>query len=99
MAKFDIPASPTFNYLDLNDLKGLDSATTVPSIMRASEMLNIVKKDGLHRMRSNITQSYITGIQLKDEIDDDSDCSIKYIGKVEEYDGSNPVPYYIKISE
>lgn len=99
MAKFDIPASPTFNYLDLNDLKGLDSASTVPSVMRASEMLNIVKKDGLHRMRSNITQSYITGIQLKDEIDDDSDCSIKYIGKVEEYEGSNPVPYYIKISE
>lgn len=97
MAKFDIPASPTFNYLDLNDLKGLDSCSIAPNVMRASDMINIVKKDGLHCIRSAIEQKYIVTPSSLEE--DDANYSIKYVGKVEEYDGSNPVPYYIKISE
>ena len=97
MATFDIPASPKFSYLDLNNLKGLDSSSIAPDYMRASDMINIVKKDGLHRIRSSINQSYTITTEASNE--DDKDYNIKYVGKVEEYEGSNPVPYYIKISE
>lgn len=97
MATFDIPASPKYSYLDLNNLKGLDSSSIAPDYMRASDMINIVKKDGLHRIRSSINQTYVVTTEASNE--DDKDYNIKYVGKVEEYEGSNPVPYYIKISE
>lgn len=97
MAKFDIPASPTYRFLDLNDINGLDSRSTNPDYNRASDMINIVKKDGLHRVRSNIIQTHVKFTPVV--VDDDSDYDIKYVGKVEEYEGSNPVPYYIKIAE
>lgn len=61
MATFDIPASVTYNYLDLNNLQGMDSWDTNPSVMRASDMLNMVKKEGLHQTRHNVVQNYITG--------------------------------------
>lgn len=61
MAKFDIPESVKYNYMDLNNLQGMDSWNTNPSEMRASDMLNIVKKEGLHQTRHNVIQSYITG--------------------------------------
>lgn len=61
MATFDIPESVKYNYMDLNNLQGMDSWDTNPSEMRASDMLNIVKKEGLHQVRHNINQSYITG--------------------------------------
>lgn len=100
MASFKIPESPTFNYLDLNNLQGLDSWDTNPNIMRASDMLNVVKKEGLHQVRHNVRQSYIVG--KYDTVDDNDDIlyDIKYVGKIEEYDeNGNTVPYYIKISE
>lgn len=101
MAQFKIPESPTFNYLDLNNLQGLDSWNTNPSVMRASDMLNIVKKDGLHQVRHNVKQSYLVGTYGSLIIpNDDKSYNIKYVGKVEEYDeNGNTVPYYIKISE
>lgn len=61
MAKFDIPESVKYNYMDLNNLQGMDSWDTNPSPMRASDMVNIVKKEGLHQVRHNVIQSYITG--------------------------------------
>lgn len=61
MATFDIPESVKYNYMDLNNLQGMDSWDTNPSPMRASDMLNIVKKEGLHQTRHNVIQSYITG--------------------------------------
>lgn len=100
MANFKIPESPTFNYLDLNNLQGMDSWDTNPNVMRSSDMLNIVKKEGLHQVRHNVRQSYMVGEY--DEIDDNDDIlyNIKYVGKIEEYDeNGNTVPYYIKISE
>lgn len=101
MAQFKIPESPTFNYLDLNNLQGMDSWNTNPSVMRAADMLNVVKKDGLHQVRHNVKQDYLVGsYEPSGEIDDDVLYDIKYIGKVEEYDeNGNTVPYYIKISE
>lgn len=100
MANFKIPESPTFNYLDLNSLQGLDSWDTNPHIMRSSDMLNVVKKEGLHQVRHNIRQSYIVGKYGDVDDDDDLMYSIKYVGKIEEYDeNGNTVPYYIKISE
>lgn len=101
MASFKIPESPTFNYLDMNNLQGMDSWDTNPNIMRSSDMLNVVKKEGLHQVRHNIKQSYIVG-KYGDTIDDNDDIlyNIKYVGKIEEYDeNGNTVPYYIKISE
>lgn len=102
MAQFKIPESPTFNYLDLNNLQGLDSWNTNPNVMRASDMLNVVKKDGLHQVRHNVKQSYLVGTYGDPLITFDNDLwyDIKYVGKVEEYDeNGNTVPYYIKISE
>lgn len=61
MATFDIPESVKYNYMDLNNLQGMDSWDTNPSPMRASDMLNIVKKEGLHQTRHNVIQSYVTG--------------------------------------
>ena len=61
MATFKIPESPTFNFLDLNNLQGMDSWDTNPNIMRSSDMLNVVKKEGLHQVRHNIRQSYMVG--------------------------------------
>lgn len=100
MASFKIPESPTFNYLDLNNLQGMDSWNTNPNIMRSEDMLNIVKKEGLHQVRHNIRQSYMVG--KYDEVADGDDIlyKIRYVGKIEEYDErGNTVPYYIKISE
>ena len=100
MASFKIPQSPTFNYLDLNNLQGMDSWDVNPNFMRSSDMMNIVKKEGLHQVRHNITQSYITGTYGNIQENDDLLYSIKYVGKIEEYDDNgNTVPYYIKISE
>lgn len=101
MAKFDIPESVKYNYMDLNNLQGMDSWDTNPSEMRASDMLNIVKKEGLHQTRHNVIQSYITGHRNDEDLNgDDLTYDIKYVGKIEEYDDNgNPVPYYIKISE
>ena len=101
MAQFKIPESPTFNYLDLNNLQGMDSWDTNPNIMRSSDMLNIVKKEGLHQVRHNIRQSYLVG-NYSEVLSEDDDIlyPIKYVGKIEEYDeNGNTVPYYIKISE
>ena len=101
MASFKIPESPKFNFLDLNSLQGMDSWDTNPNPMRSSDMLNIVKKEGLHQVRHNLRQSYIVG-KYGEEIDDEDDImyDIKYVGKIEEYDeNGNTVPYYIKISE
>ena len=87
MAKFDIPESVKYNYMDLNNLQGMDSWDTNPSEMRASDMLNIVKKEGLHQTRHNVIQSYITGYRklkniLLDSIfvyDEDTNKSSMYI--------------------
>lgn len=99
MAQFKIPESPTFNYLDLNNLQGMDSWNTNPSVMRSPDMLNVVKKDGVHQVRHNVRQSYLVG-SYDTLSEDDISYDIKYIGKVEEYDeNGNPVPYYIKIAE
>lgn len=101
MAQFKIPESPTFNYLDLNNLQGMDSWNTNPNIMRSPDMLNIVKKDGVHQVRHNVKQSYLVGeYEPIFPEQDDILYDIKYVGKVEEYDeNGNPVPYYIKIAE
>ena len=106
MAKFDIPASPQYSYLDLNDLKGLDTMSTSPNYMRASDMLNLVKKDGVHRIRSSVFQSYRVHDEPVQYIDwegkekfNDLDFDLKFFGKVEEIENGNTVPYYIKISE
>ena len=101
MATFKIPESPTFNYLDLNNLQGMDSWDTNPNIMRSADMLNIIKKEGLHQVRHNVKQSYLVGNYSEVlEEDDDVLYPIKYVGKIEEYDeDGNTVPYYIKISE
>lgn len=100
MASFKIPESPKFNYLDLNNLQGMDSWNTNPNIMRSEDMLNIVKKEGLHQVRHNIRQSYMVGKQGTVQDGDDILYNIKYVGKIEEYDeNGNTVPYYIKISE
>lgn len=102
MATFKIPESPTFNYLDLNNLQGMDSWDTNPNVMRSADMLNIVKKEGLHQVRHNVVQTYLTG-NYDDGYDHENDdilYPIKYVGKIEEYDeDGNTVPYYIKISE
>ena len=101
MAQFKIPESPTFNYLDLNNLQGMDSWDTNPNIMRSSDMLNIVKKEGLHQVRHNIRQSYLVG-NYSEVLQEDDDVlyPVKYVGKIEDYDDNgNTVPYYIKISE
>lgn len=58
MAKFDIPESPKFNYMDLNNLQGIDSWDTNQSPMRASDSLNMVKKEGLHQVRHNVDQKW-----------------------------------------
>lgn len=99
MAQFKIPESPTFNYLDLNNLQGMDSWNTNPSVMRSPDMLNVVKKDGVHQVRHTVKQSYLVD-SYDAQSTDDINYDIKYIGEVEEYDeNGNPVPYYIKISE
>ena len=87
MAKFNIPETVKYNYMDLNNLQGMDSWDTNPSPMRASDMLNIVKKEGLHQTRHNVIQSYITGYRklkniLLDSIfvyDEDTNKSSMYI--------------------
>lgn len=100
MATFKIPESPKFNFLDLNNLQGMDSWDTNPNIMRSADMLNVVKKEGLHQVRHNVVQSYLTGNYGELENEDDQLYTIKYVGKIEEYDeNGNTVPYYIKISE
>ena len=100
MASFKVPESPTFNYLDLNNLQGMDSWDTNPNVMRASDMLNVVKKEGLHQVRHNVRQSYMVGKYGTVDDNDDILFDIKYVGKIEEYDEyGNTVPYYIKISE
>ena len=100
MATFKIPESPTFNYLDLNNLQGMDSWDINPSVMRSADMLNIVKKEGLHQVRHSVKQSYLTGKYGTVQEDDDQVYAIKYVGKIEEYDeNGNTIPYYIKISE
>lgn len=100
MATFKIPESPKFNFLDLNNLQGMDSWDTNPNIMRSADMLNVVKKEGLHQVRHNVVQSYLTGNYGELENEDDQIYAIKYVGKIEEYDDNgNTVPYYIKISE
>ena len=100
MANFKIPESPKFNYMDLNNLQGMDSWNTNPNPMRSSDMLNIVKREGLHQVRHNIRQSYMVGKYGEVEDGDDILYNIKYVGKIEEYDEKgNTVPYYIKISE
>lgn len=100
MATFKIPESPKFNFLDLNNLQGMDSWDTNPNIMRSADMLNVVKKEGLHQVRHNVVQSYLTGNYGELENEDDQLYAIKYLGKIEEYDeNGNTVPYYIKISE
>lgn len=101
MASFKIPDSPTFNFLDLNNLQGMDSWDTNPNVMRSADMLNIVKKEGLHQVRHNVVQNYLVG-NYSSEIAENDDVlyNIKYVGKIEEYDDNgNTVPYYIKISE
>lgn len=106
MAKFEIPESPKYSYLDLNDLKGLDTMSTSPNYMRASDMVNLVKKDGVHRIRSTVWQSYRVYDKPVEYIDwegnekfNDLDFDLKFFGKVEEIEDGNTVPYYIKISE
>ena len=100
MAQFKIPESPTFNYLDLNNLQGMDSWDTNPNVMRSTDMLNVVKKEGLHQVRHNVVQSHLVGTYGTVLPNDDLNYPIKYVGKIEEYDDDgNTVPYYIKISE
>lgn len=100
MATFKIPESPKFNFLDLNNLQGMDSWDTNPNIMRSTDMLNMVKKEGLHQVRHNVVQKYLVGNYGEIQEDDDQLYPIKYVGKIEEYDDNgNTVPYYIKISE
>lgn len=106
MAKFDIPASPQYSYLDLNDLKGLDTMSTSPNYMRATDMVNLVKKDGVHRIRSSVRQSFqkfpfevTTNGYQGEEVFNDLDYTIKFFGKVEQLEKGNTIPYYIKITE
>ena len=100
MAQFKIPESPKFSFLDLNNLQGMDSWDTNPNIMRSTDMLNMVKKEGLHQVRHSVEQKYLVGNYDEIEEDDDKLYPIKYVGKIEEFDDDgNTVPYYIKISE
>ena len=100
MAHFEIPEPRKFDYLDLNDLKGLDSYSMNPNYMRSSDMLNMIKKDGLHRVRPSVKQRLCVFPEPNKFIPfTDEDYEIKYIGKVEEIENGNTVPYYIKISE
>ena len=87
MAKFDIPESPKYSYLDLNDLKGLDTMSTSPNYMRASDMLNLVKTDGVHRIRNTVWQSfrkYDEPVEYKDgegkDKFNDLDFDLKFFG-------------------
>lgn len=100
MAQFKIPESPKFSFLDLNNLQGMDSWDTNPNIMRSTDMLNMIKKEGLHQVRHSVEQKYLVGNYGEIEEDDDKLYPIKYVGKIEEFDeNGNTVPYYIKISE
>ena len=100
MAQFKIPESPKFSFLDLNNLQGMDSWDTNPNIMRSTDMLNMVKKEGLHQVRHSVEQKYLVGNYGEIQEEDDQLYPIKYVGKIEEYDDDgNTVPYYIKISE
>ena len=101
MAKFDVPASKPIYTLDLANIGGSDEYSTVPSALRSPDMKNIIKRNGMHQMRSSIEQTFITVPQSTEvEGEDDLNCSIKWVGKIEEYDDlGNPIPYYIKISE
>ena len=99
MAKFEIPESPKYSYLDLNDLKGLDTMSTSPNYMRASDMVNLVKKDGVHRIRSTVWQSYRVYDKPVEYIDwegnekfNDLDFDLKFFGKVEEIEDEK-APY------
>lgn len=99
MAKFNIPASVTYNYSDLNNLQGVDSWDNNPDYMRASDSLNMIKKEGLHQVRHNVNQKWALDYNSVDT-EDDLNFNIKYVGKIEEFDeNGNSVPYYIKISE
>lgn len=101
MAKFDVPASKPIYTLDLANIGGSDEYSTVPSALRSPDMKNIIKRNGMHQMRSSIEQTFITVPQSTEvEGEDDLNCAIKWVGKIEEYDDlGNPIPYYIKISE
>jgi hypothetical protein len=111
MAKFDIPASPHYSYLDLNDLKGLDTMSTSPNYMRATDMLNLVKKDGVHRIRSSVNQTFRVADEpeiIYPEHPDYPDLEpimiyhnfdIKFLGKIECVKDGKTIPYYVKIGE
>lgn len=111
MAKFEIPASPTYQYLDLNDLRGLDTMSTSPNYMRATDMLNLVKKDGVHRIRSSVNQTYRVAdapVIIQPEHPEYPDLEpviirenfdIKFLGKIEHIKDGETIPYYVKIGE
>lgn len=61
MAQFNVPAQKPNQYLDLNNLQGLDNRSLAPDLMRAAKLINIVKKNGLHQIRDNIKQTYKGG--------------------------------------
>lgn len=93
MANFTVPQQakkipsviPSFNGVDSYNLRG--------DISRPTYMKNIIKKDGLHQIRPNLEQKFITSASVNSN--DDSSYDIKYIGDFT----SNGVVYYIKISE
>ena len=101
MTKFAIPASKKIFTLDLENLGGNDEYSQTPLATRSPDMKNIINRLGMHQVRENIIQTYIVNpTEVSSEVDDDKNCEIKWVGKIEEYDDlGNPIPYYIKISE
>lgn len=100
MAKFEIPASPTYKYLDISNLRGLDSYDTNADASHAADMLNLIKRHGVITTRpSHYDLSLRTDSTIWGEDVSDLNFKTKYIGKFESYDGLDPTPYYIKISE
>lgn len=101
MAQFKIPDPKTIYPLDISNIGGCDEYSSVPTIGRSPDMKNIVNRFGMHEVRACIDQTYIVGPgQDFDADEDDIECAIKWVGKIEEYDDlGNPIPYYIKISE
>ena len=101
MTKFPVPDPKPIRPLDITNIGGCDEYSSVPIISRSPDMKNIVNRLGMHQVRANIDQTYVVGDrELLPVTENDFECNIKWIGKIEEYDDlGNPIPYYIKISE
>ena len=87
MAQFNVPTPKPNAYLDLDNIHGIDNNSLVPSLNHASDMLNIIKKNGLHQIRDSIKQTYrnnsvpLTRAGFSTTYDEQG--LIKYIGEFE----------------